>query len=551
LVIATGNQMKPVDMPVGRIDLVIARYDEDLAWVRGVPDHVRVLVYNKGAEIDDVDLLRRIDVLVRRENVGRETESYLAHVMSGESRDADWVVFAQGDPFPHSPDFLGLLENTGRWSDVQGLAVRWLERCGVPPRVIVDGDRRDWLDGLRVRHEVFSLSTWGAVAFHDSGAVGVSGSYLRHHGLPSGTNVAEHFLRLAGWDDLADEAGAADLGLFSYGAIFAVRGVRLGRIPPGGLERLLGLSVSDPVHGYICERLWLHFFGKAFVTIDRGLGGAGRTGDEIDPRMVPLHVRIGFRPGARYDLNLAILTHAGEENLRRIACMKRWGVLNPGEYKVHLTLIVNPGDFEKFEWMAAGWSVTEDVSIIEMPRGEPIPKINGYYLWLMNSSFSARWHGRVDDDSMTDVAAMMDYLDRDFGDSPVHVAGGPMTLHEHEPLFVPLLLEHGIFLPEGGTEYESSFTSDAGMCEVFSHRRGRWLIEESGRRFLTPGDRALAFAAHVAGVRVVQNAHSLYWYDPAGFSLFGGDVYHIHYVPWHDDGLVDRLEMRFPKLYNR
>lgn len=252
-----------------KIDLVIARYDEDLKWILDVPDHVKVLVYNKGQSIADADLLGRIDVLNRLDNVGRESESYLAHLRSGISMDADWVVFCQGDPFPHSPDFLELLRSDHRWNEVQGLTVRWLEEHDVPPRMIVDEDRRDWLGGLRVRRELFSLRTWGPVAFADGGTVDISWDYRAYHQLHTGVNIAEHFLRLAGWPELADEAAVADLGLFSYAAIFAVRGRRLERVPGEVLERLHALSSSDPVHGYICERLWLHLFGMPFVTIDR------------------------------------------------------------------------------------------------------------------------------------------------------------------------------------------------------------------------------------------------------------------------------------------
>ena len=255
----------------GKIDLVIARYEEDLRWVLDVPGHMRVIVYNKGDAIADAEVLERIDVLARLDNTGRESETYLAHLRSGRSREADRVVFTQGDPFPHSPDFMELLKNNHRWSDVQALTVRWLEHFDVPSRMIVEEDRRDWLDGLRVRREVFSLRTWGPVAFSDSGTVDISDTYRNLHQLPAGTNIAEHFLRLAGWDELADEAAVADLGLFSYAAVFAVRGGRLGRVPAEVLERLRALSVSDPVHGYICERLWLHVFGMEFVKIDRGI----------------------------------------------------------------------------------------------------------------------------------------------------------------------------------------------------------------------------------------------------------------------------------------
>lgn len=262
--------MKHSESPGEKVDLVIARHGEDLGWILNIPEHVRVIVHNKGEEIDDAALLEWIDVLVRRENVGRETESYLRHLSSGMSRDADRVVFTQGDPFPHSPDFMGLLGKTRRWGDVQAMSVRWLERFNVPPRMMVEGDRRDWVDGLRVRREVFSLRTWGPVGFPDGGTVDISRQYRAHHGLRAGTNIAGHFLSLAGWDDLADEAAAADLGVFSYAAIFAVKGVRLGRMRPEVLERLMELAVSHTVHGYVCERLWLHFFGAEFITINRG-----------------------------------------------------------------------------------------------------------------------------------------------------------------------------------------------------------------------------------------------------------------------------------------
>lgn len=262
-------------------------------------------------------------------------------------------------------------------------------------------------------------------------------------------------------------------------------------------------------------------------------------------RMTPMCVWAGFSPGALYDLNVAILTHCAADNMHRISCMKKWGVLNAGKYKVHITLIVNPGDAGRAGEIAEGWRAAGDVSVIEMPCAAPIPKINGYYLWLMEAGFSARWHARVDDDSMTDVAPMLEYLDREFGDEAVHVAGGPMTWHEHEPLYVPLLLEHGIFPPDVRTEYESSFTSDAGMRGILSHETGRWLIEESGRRFTGPGDRALAFAAHVSGVRVVENAHSIYWCDLVRFSPFGGDVHHVHYVPWHEEDFLKTLSDHF------
>lgn len=254
---------------MNRMDLIVARFAEDLNWLLDVPDSVRIIVYNKGSDIGDKRLLERVDVIEKRMNKGREADSYLAHLRSGRSEGADWVVFTQGNPFPHSPDFIPLLGQSDRWAGVQPLTLRWLESRGVPPAFLVDHDERDWLGNLRVRREIFSLRNWGAVSFLDDGIAHTLRGYLNHHGAPHGTNLAEHFLRLATWDELADQAGAADLGSFCYGAIFGVSADNLKAIPEGVLDRLQELAASCPVHAYVFERLWLHFFGEPFLRITR------------------------------------------------------------------------------------------------------------------------------------------------------------------------------------------------------------------------------------------------------------------------------------------
>jgi len=89
--------------------------------------------------------------------------------------------------------------------------------------------------------------------------------YRAIHGLPEGANIASHFLDLAGLDDLAAEAERHMVGVFSYGAIFAVRNSRVASIPSASIDILRKLSVSGAVYGYILERLWLHFFGERFT----------------------------------------------------------------------------------------------------------------------------------------------------------------------------------------------------------------------------------------------------------------------------------------------
>lgn len=254
----------------------------------------------------------------------------------------------------------------------------------------------------------------------------------------------------------------------------------------------------------------------------------------------PVRSRIGFNVDELYDVNLAILTHCEGGDLRRIECMKRAGVLNVEGLRVHVSIITSPGDFDYANEIGTGWMDTMDVSILEMRLRYPVPKINGYYLWLRESGLQARWHGRVDDDSMTDLSVAISYLDERFNESPVHVASSPVFQQEHTPCFVPYLLELGISLTHSRHEYESSFTSKKGMEVIFSNETACRMLISTGNHFRdTPhgvsGDRALAFAAEIAGVPVADNPKSRCEFLPDRFSKFSGNLHHIHYVPWHKD----------------
>lgn len=95
-------------MKDSRFELVIARHEEDLRWLRRVPKEIRLTVYNKGKELDP-DLMsllsegRRIE-FHSLENVGREAHTYLTHLCSRYDDLSPATVFCQGHPFDHAPD---------------------------------------------------------------------------------------------------------------------------------------------------------------------------------------------------------------------------------------------------------------------------------------------------------------------------------------------------------------------------------------------------------------------------------------------------------------
>jgi|DEB0MinimDraft_6_1074348.scaffolds.fasta_scaffold00077_34 hypothetical protein len=77
------------------LEIVVARYNEDLRWSNKYKDYLTV--YNKG---DD-----EIEGSIRLENIGRESHTYLYHIINNYDNLADYTIFLQGGPLnPHSPN---------------------------------------------------------------------------------------------------------------------------------------------------------------------------------------------------------------------------------------------------------------------------------------------------------------------------------------------------------------------------------------------------------------------------------------------------------------
>ncbi|MEV6274296.1 hypothetical protein [Nocardia sp. NPDC051832] len=245
-------------------DLVIARYEESLDWVLDVPDAYRVHIYDKGAGPTSTAVRERAETFVSLRNAGRESDTYLTHMLEYGPGTGEFTVFAQADPFEHSPDFLELLTRHADWSDVQALAWCWKEQIGYPPATLLTPERSIVPD-LRVRPELFSLSTFQPLEWVDSGAEGIGRGYRQLHRLPEGVNMCAHFLDMCELPDVAELAEQHLVGRHSYGGIFAVRSHLVEKVPARALERLRQAAFGATVHGYFCERLWLHIFGEQFL----------------------------------------------------------------------------------------------------------------------------------------------------------------------------------------------------------------------------------------------------------------------------------------------
>ena len=80
-------------------ELVVARYTEDLSWLRKRPATLTVTVYDKGTDASGSD------GAIQLPNIGREAHTYLHHIVDRYDSLADWTIFCQGKPFDHAYDF--------------------------------------------------------------------------------------------------------------------------------------------------------------------------------------------------------------------------------------------------------------------------------------------------------------------------------------------------------------------------------------------------------------------------------------------------------------
>jgi hypothetical protein len=207
---------------VARHQIVIARYNEDIGWAEGLP----AVVYNKGTSLDTRLETRPLA------NVGRESHTYLHHIVHHWDELADVTLFAQGRTADHFPPGVEL----GHFFDpAHELVV---------PRVV---NCHEWDDRGRLKH-------WGVWKDRfDAGKLA-----------PARLPMTDWFREYVGIDPVAD--GSL---VYSPGAIFSVTRDLIRRRERVYYERLLTTVAHhvDPEEAYYMERAWLYMFARPTATV--------------------------------------------------------------------------------------------------------------------------------------------------------------------------------------------------------------------------------------------------------------------------------------------
>ena len=198
------------------IDLVVARYRENIRWTRNVPSSLRVTIYDKGGDLSAQ--AAPWATVERLDNVGFEAHTYLHHIVTHYQRLSATTVFCQGHPFDHAHDM------------------------------------HPFLRGLAEGREEVNMFRWLGFIIDSDDPRG------RRLFVPWRKNENGRELQLHAFCQQLFGATAAEWSHFYVGAQFAVSRAQIHTRSRAFYQRALHLAVTFPDGGACFERVWDRVF---------------------------------------------------------------------------------------------------------------------------------------------------------------------------------------------------------------------------------------------------------------------------------------------------
>lgn len=110
---------------ISSFSVVIARYSEDLCWLSNV--QAPLYIYNKGPSL--INNENSNSSILTLSNVGRESHSYVHHIIENYDKLTDIVVFLQGNPFDHIQSIDNLISDAKKYGMSQNKKVHQVGNC--------------------------------------------------------------------------------------------------------------------------------------------------------------------------------------------------------------------------------------------------------------------------------------------------------------------------------------------------------------------------------------------------------------------------------------
>ena len=243
------------------VSFVVARYNEDISWTKLFNN---VTIYNKGSNLNNNNV---INIL----NKGREGGTYLHHIVNSYKNLDDYIIFCQGCPFEHAPEFIDCIKKYSHlFNNTQPLTWRWKEcdnNCswmsdinstGIPPTEIRDMTR--WLHiGTNKIHMELLDKNFNCV-FPEKWIDGGFNGFLIPR-LKERNNLKENESIIA-WvfKKLDIKKTPPNYFAFFFAANFGVSKFNILKHPIEFYLKLWDFLEEHEDHGYILERLWFLIF---------------------------------------------------------------------------------------------------------------------------------------------------------------------------------------------------------------------------------------------------------------------------------------------------
>lgn len=234
------------------ISLIVARYNEDIDWVKAYDDIA--IIYNKGDKIN-IYFNRIINI----ENIGREGHTYLYHIINNYNNLSSRVIFTQADPFTHNNTLLFGIDNYDKFIDVQPLGLYYIKEM-IPPSIILSNNKIITKYGLEylVIKVNNNLDYCDKYYFDDSGIKNLIMSYYNR--FKNTKSIIENFLIRSNfpYTKQINKIRYTWCGLFS---VIKEKIIKYDiSIYNNLLNELISYDSQGGENGYILERLWLYIF---------------------------------------------------------------------------------------------------------------------------------------------------------------------------------------------------------------------------------------------------------------------------------------------------
>lgn len=242
-----------------KYEIVIACFREDLAWIESIPSDIKITIYRKDP---DHNPYQNLNKKIEFEefflpNIGRETDTYLHHIINNYNNLNDYIIFTQGDPFVHNPNFLNLLNKKQDFEEIQPLGKQI--NLALPPEHIMKEkiNNVDFFTKLQIFCPLISIYTLQPIHFYDNPIGWMYAEAIRFLCLKEGYSPIKEVLKMSSF-----KLNFTNLHRWCMGAIFGVNKKRILQHKKNSYQTIKKINENNYSIGYLMERSWMLLFDK-------------------------------------------------------------------------------------------------------------------------------------------------------------------------------------------------------------------------------------------------------------------------------------------------